>query len=176
MLVGCHWLALQIQSLALSFIYFISAERHISIISRRIVTWREDGSTAQLLMILQSLLEKRLEFTVARKRDGTWISHVRKLSAVVNSSLRWDAHISPLIQWATYASLASIIISLHCEWAFAHSSNSQLPTHDFFRGNIILCSLLTIKHSSSVCISALQLQNLLCIRLEELWRYFNKPF
>lgn len=39
-----------------------------------------------------------------------------------------------------------------------------------------VCSLLQIKHSGSVCISALQLQNLLCIRLEELWRYFNKPF
>lgn len=115
-----HWLALQIQSLALSFIYSTSAERHFSIISQShsYMTWTwEHCSTpddpSEPTGKGKEQLPMRLEFMVARKRDGTWISHVRKLSTVVNSSLRWDAHISPSIQWAAYASLASITISSH---------------------------------------------------------------
>lgn len=118
-----HWLqmlALQIQSLALSFIYSTPTERHISIISQShsYMTWTwEYFSTpddpSEPTGKGKEQLPVRLEFTVARKHGGTWISHVRKLSTVVNTSLRWDAHISPSIQWVAYASLVSITISSH---------------------------------------------------------------
>lgn len=113
-------LPLQIQSLALSFISSTSAERHISIVSQShsYMTWTwEHCSTpddpSEPTGKGKEQLPVRLEFTVARKRDGTWISHVRKLSTVVNSSLRWDAHISPSIQWVASAPLVSITIASH---------------------------------------------------------------
>lgn len=46
----------------------------------------------------------------------------------------------------------SLHICLHCEWAFAHSSNSQLPTHDYFKGNIIICVQLVNNETLGQCL------------------------
>lgn len=100
-------------------------------------------------------LPVRLEFTVARKRDGTWISHVRKLSTVVNSSQRWDAHISPSIQWAAYASLASITIASHlfALWMSPRSFLKLAVTYTWLlQRHIAICAQLVNNETLGQCL------------------------
>lgn len=156
----CHWLALQIQSLALSFIYSAFAERHISIVSQShsYMTWTwEHCSTpddpSEPTGKGKEQLPMRLEFTVARKRDGTWISHVRKLSTVVNSSLRRDAH---NISLDTVSRLCHVGLHLFTFVCIVNEPllipHSQLPTHDYFKGNITICVQLVNNETLGQCL------------------------